>query len=204
MGKCGPTVCPGHRDWLTQKGVSAKATSRDPFLFFTSCSKSMSGCPDQDANQPRTEKLLLVLGRARARHHASCRNLKDVFLVPFVPHPFLSLHREASLAGLGWRLDGSPRGLYRPLLPGRWASALLTQCSIPPAELLAPLCQATCVKSLHHLGTGTHLAGHQLPPCARPASPGPAQVEPEEGSPAAQAEVPRALCCCLPCLSLPS
>lgn len=135
-GKCGPTVCPGYRNWLTHNGVLAKATSRDSFLVFTSCSKSMSGCPDQDANQPITEKLLLVLDRARARHHASCRNLKNVFLVPFVPHPFLSLHREALLAWLGWRLDRSQRGLYCPLLPGCRAYAFPIQCSIPPRSSL--------------------------------------------------------------------
>lgn len=113
------------------------------------------------------------LGKARAL----CRNSENISLVLFVLHPFLSLCREALLARLGGRLDRGERSLHRPFQPGRWAHAGCTGAiplspPHPASELLAGLCQTTCVSNRDELGIDAGLTGHQPSPLCPPASQG--------------------------------
>lgn len=117
-----------------------KPLPSDSFLFFASCSKSMSGCPDQGANQPRAEKLLLVLGEP-GKAPRCLQKFKGYVFSSFCPASFLVLTLRSFVGQAG--LEAAQES-EKPLLPPpAWALGLCTPHSVlhPTAELLTPLSQ---------------------------------------------------------------
>lgn len=141
----------------------------------------MSRGSDQDAKRPifarshEQRSCFLFLAESMARPRALRRNSENIFLVLFVLHPFLSLCREALLARLAGGWTGVKEAFTAPSNLGAglmWGYTGAIPLSPPHAasELLAGLCQTTCVGNWDQLDIDVGLTGHQPSPLCPTAS----------------------------------